>query len=302
MYFYKAFGINIQSEICMPQFEASDDETADVLIRFGGVKSLLPPNFEDGRATRISETDICFFWEQVGWYLVRNGKEIIVDPYPEAEEKILRLPLMGIALATLLQQRGIFVLHASAISIEDAAVAFIGWKGAGKSTTAAMLYKRGHTVVSDDVVAVDMGNGRPTVLPGIPSFKLMPEAAQSVLADNPNSLSVCYTGAEKRYRSFSDNFLKKNIPLKAIFALDKGADIKAELLNPQEAITTLIANVYLARYGKQLMQNSHGIKNLRQCAEIVKHIPIYRLERPKSFQLLEEVAELLESKVASLRY
>lgn len=296
MYFYKAFGVCIKSEICIPQFIDTENRQADVSIRFGDVKSVLPVGMGDDRALQINEAESSFFWERVGWYLAREGREIVVEPFPGAEEQLLRLPLIGIVLAAVLQQRGMLVLHASAVSVGSSAVAFVGWKGAGKSTTAAMFYKRGHPVISDDIVALEnTETGVISVMPGFPNFKLMPETAASILGDDPNSLSPVYTGAEKCYRSSSDNFSQERIPLKAIYALEEGTHLRAQILRPQEAITTLIANTYLARYGKQLLQNNHAIANLRQCSNIVNLIPIYRLERPRSLHLLEDLAELIET-------
>lgn len=296
MYLYTAFGVCIKSEICIPQFTVTENRQVDVSIKFGNVKSLLPRDIGDDRAVQIGEREICFYWDQIGLFLVRDGHEIIIEAHPGAEEKLLCLPLIGIALAALLQQRGMLVLHASAVSIGVGAVALLGWKGRGKSTTAAMLYKRGHPVISDDIVAMEnIESGIPLIVPGFPNFKLMPETVVSVLGGNPDVLSECYTGAEKRFRPVSDNFSQEKVPLKAIYVLEDGADLKAELLKPQDAITTLIANTFLARYGKQLLQNEQAIANLRQCSNVVNHTPVYRLERPRSIDLLGDLAELIES-------
>lgn len=296
MYLYKAFDTFIQSEIEIPQFIALQDHQADVSFTFGDVRSFLPNDFTDGTAIQNVKGEIGFFWHNVGWYLVRNGNEIIIEPFPNVQEEVLRLPLIGIALAALLQQRRMLVLHASAVSINNMAVVFVGGKGAGKSTTAAMFYKRGHTMISDDVVVVENSeNGLPYLVPGFPNFKLMPETATSVLGDDPKNLDEIYTGAEKYYRSSSDNFLEEKVPLKVIYQLEEGKKLRTERLNPQRSISTLIANTYLARYGKILLQNEQATLNLRQCANLINKIPVYRLERPRSFQTLIELAELVES-------
>lgn len=296
MYLYKAFGINIESEVLIPQFIGAENQKTDISIRFGEVKTLLPKGDGIERAVQIGEEEIGFYFEKTGSFLVRNGREIVVDPYRGAEEQLIRLPLIGIVMAALLQQRGNLVLHASAVSVSNEAVVFLGWKGAGKSTTSAMMYGRGHTMISDDIVAIENTEiETPSVAPGFPHFKLMPETAASVLGDDPETLSRVCTGLEKRFRSSSDNFLKSKIPLRAVYVLDEGKHMQAQLLRPQEAITALIANTYLARYGKQLIQNNHAISNLRQCSNIVNHIPVYRLLRPRSLNLLEGLAELIES-------
>ncbi len=296
MHYYKAFGICIQSDILLPQFTGSKSRKADVHIRTGDVTSFLPDNVEHDRAVQISENEILFFWEKIGMFLVRNGDEIIVAPDPEAEELILRLPLIGIVFAALLHQRGMLVLHASAVAIANEAVVFVGWKGAGKSTTSAMLSARGHSVVSDDIVGIRVSNdGSLWVVPGFPSFKLMPESIISIFGDNPETLSPVYLGAEKRFRSFADNAVKGDIPLKAIYELSDGESLQTTVLPPQKALIALIANTFLARYGKQLLQNSHAILNLQQCSNVINKVPVILIERPKDFEAIVNMADLIES-------
>lgn len=296
MYLYKAFGIHIASEVLIPQFINAENHQADVSIRFGLVEDVLRKDGRIERAVQKSDKEIAFYFEKTGSFLVRNGNEIVVEPDSDAEDQLIRLPLIGIVMAGLLHQRGMFVLHASAVSINGEAVVFLGWKGAGKSTTAATLYKRGHPMISDDIVAMDAAETAvPLIESSFPNFKLMPETAKSILGDDPDSLSPVCTGIEKRFRPASDNFAKEKQPLRAIYALEDGASLSTTLLKPQEAVSTLIANTYLARYGKQLLQNNHAVKNLLECANIVNRIPVYRLERPRSFRLLEDLADLVES-------
>lgn len=294
MYLYKAFGISVKSEVLIPQFNSTENRQIDAFIKFGEVRELLPSAGKIARVARISSREICFYWSRIGWFLVRNGDEIVVEPETGAAEKLISLALIGVVFATLLQQRGMLVLHASAVAVEGAAVAFLGQKGKGKSTTAALLHQRGHPVISDDVVAVRFAeSGLPSVAPGFPSFKLLPDTI-SALGDDPAALTQCYDGAEKRFRSFSDNFSHEEIPLKAVFCLAESKKIQSKLLEPQQAVTTLIANTYLARYGEQMFLNGEAITNLRQCSNIVNRIPVYHLERPKSFHRLKEFAELIE--------
>ena len=294
MYLYKAFGISIESEVLIPQFINSNHQQAEVSITFGKVRQHLAPLDKVARAIQISEREIGFYWKQSGWFLVRNGNEIIIEAETETDEKLLIIPLVGIVLATLLHQRRMLVLHASTVNINGRGATFLGQKGKGKSTTAALLYKRGHAVISDDITAIEFTEDKlPVVTPGFPDFKLLPDTI-SALGDDPNAFAECYDGAEKRYRSLSDNFLQNKIPLKSVFFLAEGDNLRLDILKPQEAVTVLIANTYLARYGDKLFTNSQVMANLAQCSNVVNHIPVYRLERPKSFHLMKDLAELIE--------
>ncbi|TGV75989.1 serine kinase, partial [Mesorhizobium sp. M2D.F.Ca.ET.145.01.1.1] len=84
-------------------------------------------------------------------------------------------------LARLLHQRGLLVLHASAIAVTGRGAIFMGDKGAGKSTTASALIRAGHDLLTDDVVALDLANpNQPMIVPGFPQIKLAADAAAAI--------------------------------------------------------------------------------------------------------------------------
>jgi len=299
MHSYSAYGLGIHSVLPLPEFKAAPEVEADVVIRLGNVRQSLPDiPAQTGFHMTATPKEACLFWDRLGTFLVRSGREIIVEPYPGAEEKLIRLPLWGAVLAVLLHQRGLLVLHASAVAINGDAVAFIGEKGRGKSTTAATIYARGHKLLSDDVVALDVSDSEdPMVLSGIPQFKLWPEAVSS-LGDDPELLPQIFSGCEKRVRRVADRFSQKPLPLKGIYSLSTGPRPEIKVLPPQEAIVQLIRNSYVARFGKRLLHGVGAATHFRQCTSLVNRIPVYSLDRPQSLSLLPAVAQLVEEQLS----
>lgn len=299
MYFYNAYGLGIHSILSLPELVTASQIEADVVIQVGKVDRSLSEIDMRGYRFHMSAESAYFFWDRLGSFLVRDGKEIIAAPLPGLEECLVRLPILGMAMAVLLYQRGFLTLHASAVAINGSVVAFIGRKGQGKSTMAATLYGRGHLMMADDMTALDLGEaGCPMVLPGFPQFKLWPDAAAAALGDDPEMLPRLFSGYEKRARRAADRFSQKSLPLKRIYLMCEGSAIEIKPLQPQEAIIQLINQSYIARVAHPLIQGMGACSHFLQCTSLIKSVPVYRLERPRSLPMLSAIALLIEEHLA----
>jgi hypothetical protein len=296
MYSYSAYGLGFNSALALPELIAGAETEADIMIRAGAVRQLAAEaGLCPDHPFHITPAGTYLFFSEVGAFLIREGREILIDPYPNVEERVIRLPLLGAVLAVLLQQRGKLVLHASAVALEGQAVIFVGNKGYGKSTLAAALYGRGHELLADDVVAIDLENGsHPMVLPGFPQLKLYPDAVSAALRDNPDDLPEIAANVGKRSRKAEQNFATGARPLHAVYALGGALEVRISQLHPQEAVKTLIANSYMARFASQWQQNGVAATNLRQCTTLASQIPVRLLERPYDLPALGSVAQAVE--------
>ena len=226
--------------------------------------------------------------------MVRDGHEIVVDPAPGAEERTLRLFILGPALALLLHQRGRLILHASAVEIDGDAVAFLGGPRWGKSTTAGALHVRGHPLVADDVVAVQPDTNAPVVFPGFPRLKLWPEAARS-LGDDPEALPQLHPRFAKRDRPATEGFVHDLLPLRRVYVLAEDSHQAIQPLSPQEALIELVRHSFVAGW---LASTGAAASHFRQCSNLVNQVLVCRLERPRSLAELPDLARLIERDVA----
>ena len=64
--------------------------------------------------------------------------------------------------------KGLEVMHASAVALDGGAVVLLGASGAGKTTLALALCELGAGFLTDDVVALELGDGRLIAHPGSP--------------------------------------------------------------------------------------------------------------------------------------
>lgn len=304
MSFYVAYGLKIHSALPLPELIASEaastEGEADVIIRLGRIEAV--PFETNGAARYIHATaeEVYLFWQGIGLFLVRGGREIVVDPAPDVEERVLRLFVLGTTLAMLLHQRGeLVVLHASAVGISGQAVAFVGVKHAGKSTMAAILHKQGHDLVADDILAIDPSRSGPMALPGFPHLKLWPDSVNS-LGHVPDTLPQLHPKLEKRGYRIANGFSSVAMPLRCIYVLGQGQKPEIEALRPREAWTELMPHWYGARFGTELIRALGPPTHFLQCVDLANKIAVCRLRRPPSLSALPDVVPLVEAHLASL--
>ena len=105
--------------------------------------------------------------------------------------------LVGAPFAILLRSRGFACVHGSAVAWRGRTLAFVGPSGAGKSTLAASLIEQGATLVTDDLLAISLRDGRPFVQPSYAGVRLWPRSVE-LLRDDRNALPPITPNWDKR--------------------------------------------------------------------------------------------------------
>lgn len=297
MYLYSAYGLSIRSDLPLPELTASAGASSDVTLRLGSLSRGWPrPQERD--ASICLHAQVYLWWRHLGAVLIREGREVIVDPLPDVDPGLLRLYLLGSAFSILLHQRGYFTLHSSSVTLSTGAVAFVGMKGRGKSTTAAALWRRGHPLLADDLVAIrTCSEEGAVVVPGFPAFRLTPESLAASLAEDPAEWPCVAAQSEKRLRSAGERFAGRSAPLKRIYVVEKGDELRIERLTSQAALLELLRHTYVFRLlGAMKAEAWH----LRECSRILRHTSIYRLVRSDDISDLPRLLDLIEGAEAPM--
>jgi len=220
MYFYHAFGLNIQSALNLPELLACADNSnlnPDVTIQWGDVsKTGLIEAVVKGAFYQANHNGLWLDVPSVARYLITHGNCITIDPYDQADEDSIRVFLLGSGMGALLMQRDLFLLHANAIKIGDACVSFSGNSGAGKSTLSAAFMSRGYSVLADDVCAI---NEAGQVMPSFPQVKLWADSSHK-LAIKTGGLRRIRPNIEKFAVPLNQQFFATNLPLKVLYILN----------------------------------------------------------------------------------
>jgi hypothetical protein len=288
---YRLFGLDLRSEIDLaglaPQVESAEP---DVEIGFGQApEGDSPPGYSaipEGTLLSVSK---------VGRYLIREGRQILIDPAPGASERNLRLFLLGSAIGALLHQRGLLPLHANAIDLGGRAVAFSGHSGAGKSTIAAWFHDRGYSILADDVCVIGFDEaGRALAYPGIPRLRLWREALEASGRD-AGAYDRSFDDIDKYDVPTGGGTSLEPLPLAAIYLLRKAdeagaGDAAIDRLTGVDAVDTLMSNTYRGGYLRTIGRTGD---HLAACLKVARAVPVFRAQRLWGFERFDEQAQRL---------
>lgn len=282
MKYYNIYNLCIASELHFPQLIEVEGE-ADVNIRFGKVNDVISRQ-QESRKTIVGG------FPEIGDFLIRDGREIIIEPLEGVDDSLLRTVILGGVLCVLLRQRGLLVIHASCININNKGVAFMGGSGWGKSTLATAFHIQGYDVLTDDVLAIKIEKNQAVVFPSYPQFKLCPDAATSLGQDTQNLLPVSQNSFKVAYQ-FHKGFQANPIPLQQIYVLDKGNEHKISNLKPQETFVQLVRHT---RAMKLVSEQEFLAEHLHFCSEMMKNVRFCRFTRKPSLADLPKLIELVK--------
>jgi hypothetical protein len=288
MYSYIAYGMGIQCDIPLPDL-IEQEAAADVVMRLAKPEPLEPISPGTRLCLQFKANDAYFYHHKMGHGRVRHGREIIGEPMQGSDMKMLGGLAQGLGISILLHQRGYVTLHASCVNLSSGAVAFLGDSTAGKSFTAAALCSRGHAVVADDVTVVDVDGLVPSVYPGFPGLKLLPDAAKHFGCSVEESEGIDPLEEKVTWR-FSEEFPQHPVPLRRLYVLGDGPSVRIESLSRHRAVFELVRYSYWIR----LMHDARPSSYFLQCARLSEGVPVLRLIRPRSAAAMPEVIRLVE--------
>ena len=295
MFSYFAYGLNILSEIALPEFISVDSPPANLvdlkvtIDRSQAISDLLPAEaVKEGAVIQLNSLKALIYVRGTGVFIIENGTHVTIIPDTTSQELLIRFYLVGTIMGVVLYQRKFLVLHASAVNINGGAVAFLGVSGEGKSSTAATFVTHGYNIITDDVAPIDLNSNSLIMHPGFPQVKIGEKIAQALGYDY-ETLPAVHTFKEKRALLPRQGFSIAPIPLKRIYVLTTDTDFAIAPIRASEAVTEL------ARHSRPTtLYHSGGAAHFFQCANLVKQQTIYRLSRPKDTNLLSELVKQVE--------
>jgi hypothetical protein len=289
------YGLRIESQLALRQQRVTgDDGPVDLNIRLGRpIESTETP--PPGRLLldlEMARRLYCATEDDEGRYVLRchricdfaidrDLRNVTVHIVSGANPDMAAVLATGTLLSFILAIGGHTVLHASAVEVDDVALAFVGASGMGKSTMAALMCSDGAALITDDVLRLDVeeAGGQPTCHLGATELRL-----RKAVGD----LAERFHGAvEKRRTSDGRDALRMpgsardGLPLVGIVI--PMPDHDSERVTPEiERLDAKSALLGLLQFPRILGWRDRGIldRHFHQLGEVVARVPVYRARMP----------------------
>jgi hypothetical protein len=294
MYFYKAYGLNIRSEILLPELSEGNPDAEYHLEILSGTVNL--PELKKTQIYRRGirayfgqdpENNLFLQWDEIGSFQAIEGRQLIVSPLTN-DANLISLFTVSEALGLILFQRGYFLLHASSVQVGNEAWCFMGLPGAGKSTTAAAFLKAGCKLLSDDLTAIIFTDGIAFVVPAYPQLKIWDKTVEGLEYDQ-SKLQPVSEGVNKFSYSPKSDFLHNPVKLGEVFFLHKARNRKnLGSLSASEIPTETLRNFPLPI---KLLKNDALKNHFFQSFQCAGTANMWRKKRPDGFENLQKWVE-----------
>ena len=295
-YYYKIYGLIIKSEIRLEELVELDSHKVnkvDVNISFSNMTDDIKKEIDNGRVRNYERGYIWFNIRDIGIYKIENGENITIECYGDIKLDDIKLYLLGSCLGIVLLEKDKLPIHGGSININNKGIILMGNKGAGKSTLTSALRLKGYNLISDDISVVEKCNGY-IIKSGYPRQKLCEDAMSKLGYVKEKFETIIVDNKVKYTIPAEDKFINKDSDLNTIFYLSTGnvENVKCIELKGKEKLEILIENIYRIEVFRALGIQS---KHIKQYLDIVKQIPMYKIERTKKGFTINEQIKLIEN-------
>jgi hypothetical protein len=228
-----------------------------------------------------------------------SGDQIWIAVGEEATLRGVISILFGIVLGCILRIRRVTCLHASVVIIDDKAIAILGAKGTGKSTTTAALLQLGAQLFADDVTALAEQKQQFFVQPGYSALRLHEDAAirlygscesLHLITSKPDIWPAKWELSLPQDQKLSPEV---PVPLATIYILEERlADrtkVAIEAASPVTGLLSLMKNTYVS----WMLDQEDRKSEFELLGRLIAKVPLKKVYRPDNLAMLRQISEAI---------
>lgn len=220
-----------------------------------------------------------------------DAKRVLWRKLQEVSNEVFFTYFLGQVLSYCLLTRGIEPLHATAMVVDDQAVAFLGDSGFGKSTLAAAFLEKGYALLTDDVLVLEFRDEKVWARPGIARVKLNPDSADALFCGRRSILMNSFT--TKMIFPLSDvQHDNRMVPLRALYVLPytpSKSRIVIRRLSGRPSFLPIVQNTF----NSTVLHADRLKQQFAFAGRLASLIPIKRLSYPRRLDMLPAVADAI---------
>lgn len=305
-YHYAAYGLHVCSEWPLVLPKADPRGSADVLVGELSENTELDAIIQGG--TCISETpyrkhvrladggDYMQWFGQFEFIVSSNGRDLRARRIgPGGSDHSFQAYLLAQAISFCLLHQGLESYHITVVEVGGAGLGLMGNCGAGKSSLAASLIRRGGRLLTDDLLVVRSQGEQLLASPGQPWIKLFPEMGREALGSRADGVPMNSWTSKRIYLLEPHQYCPRAIPLSAIYSLDALDQAEAgprpclDRLPPREALLQLLRNTFNAT----VTTAGRLASQLGQAAAIAEAVPMRALRYRRDVAQLGALSEFV---------
>jgi hypothetical protein len=253
---------------------------------------VLPDGTQWTRFHRDGADYLLRFVDLADFRVSSDGRRVHCWPAPDVSEETTRFLFANQVMPLALSRQGTLVFHASAVEIDDQAVAFMGESGRGKSTLAASFATNGFRFLTDDGLVVESMEGQWRIAPSHPSIRLWEDSQEALLHPEAQIAPPVQYTSKSRFLAGSDIvFCDQPRNLHRVYFLGEGAQKRTlfERLKPADALFELLKHSFLLDIEERQVLAAH----FDELSSLVSQPIYYRLDYPRYFEGLAEVRQAI---------
>ena len=295
---YTIYGLNVESDLEIPEaYKQTDRCQNDVCVVIGDIpqdiqKIITDGNIEGNFMYKGSDFFI-FRVADVADYLVYPSK-IYIRLFDNANENDVKVFLLGTGFGLCMILRNNIAIHGGAVCRNNTGIIVTGESGCGKSTITNNLLMNGWKFIADDVCSITIKENGAHINMAYPQLKLCRDAAINMGYDL-ESLIYIDEDRDKFAVRLKEGYLPEGADFSKLFeiTLTEADSVSYAKLEGLQKLQILTRNIFRKEvtFDKWKMPPEY----LKQCLNLIQHIEVYSIKRPKDKDTVEDILNIISS-------
>ena len=228
-----------------------------------------------------------------------DGTKVVAHPAEGTDEATIEHLYINQMVPLALSRQGRPAFHASVVTVESGAVAFLGKTGMGKSTLAASFALNEAAFLTDDSLLIEEQDDHCLALPSHASLRLWEDSVDALASgDSARAAAISYSDKARLLAGDVLTYENAPVPLLAAYALtgEEPSEVSISPLSGAERHMAWIENSFLLDIEDRNLLARHFDWTHR----IASQVPTFALDYERDYGMLADVRKAITTHAGTL--